>query len=148
MKQNKSRSRKTMAKRNTGLHVGIILVLLLSASLMAACGPGEAQTEPLPDIKTELLVRAPDTPLPVNRTIEVKSRTEAADGVSHVDLYVTLPGGEKVLVYSDAAQFQQKTFIVSQIFTPRAVGHYSIEVIGYNHQAQPFSSNIISFDVQ
>lgn len=137
-----------MIKRYAGLHIGIIIVLLLSTGLITACGSNGTQTAPLADIKTELLVRAPDGPLPLNRSIEVKSRTEAKDGVSHVDLYVTLPTNQEVLVRSDPATFRQTNFIMAQMFTPRQAGHYVIKVVGYNKQGTPASSNSIGFDVQ
>lgn len=138
-----------MAKRYAGLNLGVILsLLLLSAGFIAACGSNAAQTTPLADIKTELLVRAPDGPLPLNKSIEVKSRTEAQEGVSHVDLYITLPSNQEVLVRSDAAAFRQTNFITSQMFTPKQAGHYVIKVIGYNKQGVSASSNSIGFDVQ
>jgi hypothetical protein len=137
-----------MVKRYTGLYWGIILLVLLSAGLIVACGTASTQTAPLSDIKTELLVRAPDGPLPLNKSVEVKSRTEAKDGVSHVDLYVTLPNSQEVLARSDAAAFHQTYFITSQMFTPKQAGHYVIKVVGYNKQGTPASSNSIGFDVQ
>jgi hypothetical protein len=137
-----------MVKRYSGLHWGVILLLLLGAGLIAACGTDATQTAPLSDIKTELLVRAPDGPLPLNKSIEVKSRTEAKDGVSHVDLYITLPNNQEVLARSDAATFRQTNFITSQMFTPKQTGHYVIKVIGYNKQGTPAASNSIGFDVQ
>lgn len=136
-----------MIKRHAGLYLGIIVVLLLSTGLIA-CGSNGAQTAPLADIKTELLVRAPDGPLPLNKSIEVKSRTEAKEGVSHVDLYVTLPTNQEVLVRSDAATFRQTNFITAQMFTPQQTGHYVIKVVGYNKQGTPATSNSIGFDVQ
>ena len=137
-----------MVKRYAGLNLGVILLLLLSTGFIAACGTNATQTAPLSDIKTELLVRAPDGSLPLNKSIEVKSRTEAKDGVSHVDLYITLPSNQEVLARSDAATFRQTNFITSQMFTPKQAGHYVIKVVGYNKQGTPASSNSIGFDVQ
>lgn len=137
-----------MTKRYAGLYLGIIVLLLLSMGLITACGSNEAQTAPLADIKTDLLVRAPDGPLPLNKSIEVKSRTEAKDGVSHVDLYVTLPTNQEVLVRSNAATFRQTSFITAQMFTPQQPGHYVIKVVGYNKQGTPATSNSIGFDAQ
>ena len=137
-----------MIKRYTNLHLGVILVLLLSTGLIAACGSNAARTAPLPDINTELLVRAPDGPLPLNKSVEVKSHTQAKDGVSHVDLYITLPNNQEVLARADAAAFGQTDFIISQMFTPKQTGHYVIKVLGYNKQGTPAPSNSIGFDVQ
>ncbi len=137
-----------MVKRYAGMYLGVILVLLLSAGVVAACGSTSAQTAALPEIQTQLLVRAPDGPLPLNKSIDVISRTEATNGVSHVDLYVTLPSNEEVLVRSDAATFQQKSFMTSQMFTPKQAGHYVIKVVGYNKQGKSYPSNSIGFDVQ
>jgi hypothetical protein len=137
-----------MSKRHAGLYLGIIVVLLLSIGLINACGSNGRQTAPLADIKTDLLVRAPDGPLPLNKSIEVKSHTEAKEGVSHADLYVTLPTNQEVLVRSDAANFGQTNFIIAQMFTPLQAGHYVIKVVGYNNQGTPATSNSIGFDVQ
>jgi hypothetical protein len=148
MKKRLFRESPDMVKRYADLILASILLLLLSAGLIAACGTSERRPEPLADIKTELLVRAPDGPLPLNKSIEVKSRTEAQDGVSHVDLYLTLPTNQEVLARSDAAAFGQTTFITSQMFTPKQTGHYVIKVVGYNKEGTPASSNSIGFDVQ
>jgi hypothetical protein len=137
-------------KRYAGLHGWAIVVLLLTVGLVAACGATENGLTPLPPIQTQLLVRAPDGPLPLGRPIEVRSRTDATDGVSHVELYaVELPGNRDVLIRSDPApQPQQKSYTISQEFTPRQAGHYVIKVVGYNRQGQTFTSNFIGFDVQ
>ncbi|GAB4435982.1 MAG: hypothetical protein Fur0044_33150 [Anaerolineae bacterium] len=135
-------------KKSTGWRLGFVATLLLSLGLVTACRSAETEAQPLPEIQTELLVRAPDGPLPVNKSIEVRSRTDASAGVSHVDLYVTLPDNQEVLVRSDAAAFQQKSFTASQTFTPKQVGHYIIKVVGYNLQGKSYSSNAIGFDVQ
>jgi hypothetical protein len=137
-----------MLKRNAGWQLWLVVILLLGAGLITACRSAEIEAEPLPEIQTELLVRAPDGPLPLNKSIEVRSRTDAIDGVSHVDLYVTLPDNQEVLVRSDAAAFQQKSFTASQTFTPKQSGHYIIKVVGYNQQGKPYPSNSIGFDVQ
>jgi hypothetical protein len=137
-----------MVKKNTGWRLGLIIILLLGIGLITACQSAEPEAQPLPEIQTELLVRAPDGPLPLNKSVEVRSRTDASAGVSHVDLYVTLPTNEEILVRSDAAAFQQKSFTASQTFTPKQPGHYIIKVVGYNQQGTPYSSNSIGFDVQ
>ena len=136
-----------MVKRNARWQLWLVVILLTGIGLMTACRPAAVEAEPLPEIQTELLVRAPDGPLPLNKSIEVRSRTDATDGVAHVDLYVTLPTNDKVLVRSDAATFQQKSFTASQTFTPKLAGHYIIEVVGYNQQGKPYPSNSIGFDV-
>jgi hypothetical protein len=137
-----------IVKRSSGWYLWLAVVLLLGAGLVTACRPTEAETTTLPEIQTQLLVRAPDGPLPLNRSIEVRSRTDASGGVSHVDLYVTLPTNEEVLVQSDAAAFQQKSFTASQTFTPKQPGHYIIKVVGYNQQGTPYTSNSIGFEVR
>jgi len=123
----------------------IIVGILLGAGLMAGCS--QTKPESLPDIKTSLLVRAPDKPLPTDKTIEVKSQTQAAGGVSHVELYAKLSNGEEVLLRSDPAPAPQTSFIAAQSFTPREPGHYVIYVIGYNKLGKPSTSDYIGFDV-
>lgn len=137
-----------MVKKCAGWRLGFVTILLLSLGLITACRSADTQAQPLPEIQTELLVRAPDGPLPLNKSIEVRSRTDASAGVSHVDLLVTLPTNEEILVRSDAAAFQQKSFTASQTFTPKQTGHYIIKVVGYNQQGTPYTSNSIGFDVQ
>lgn len=137
-----------IVKKYTGWRFGLILSLLLSLGVITACQSAATETQPLPEIQTALLVRAPDGPLPLNKSIEVRSRTDASAGVSHVDLYVTLPDNQEVLVRSDAAAFQQKSLTASQTFTPKQPGHYIIKVVGYNQQGTPYPSNSIGFDVQ
>lgn len=132
------------------LRLGLVIALWLGVGLMAACTVDGAEVESLPEIQTQLLVRAPDAALPLNKSIEVQSRTDAADGVSHVELYaVELPTGEKeVLIRSDAASLHPTTFTTSQEFIPRQPGHYVIKVVGYNRSGQSHTSNFIGFDVQ
>ena len=139
-----------IVKEYTGLRLWIVLVLWLSVGLVVGCGSTQTEAKPLPEIQTELLVRAPDAPLPLNKSIEVESRTNAAAGVSHVELYaVELPTGEKeVLIRSDAAPLQPTTFTTSQEFTPKQAGHYVIKVVGYNRFGQSYTSNFIGFDVE
>ncbi len=138
-----------MAPKKQTLTVWIILILILG---LGACnGSANVEPTPLPGVHTWLLVKAPDNPLPVNEPVNVRSRTE--DGqtkVSHVELYaLELPSGEtNVLIRSDAAPFNQTSFTVSQVFTPKQTGHYVIQVIGYNHLGETSESNIIGFDVQ
>ncbi|HXV97097.1 MAG TPA: hypothetical protein VEC93_01645 [Anaerolineae bacterium] len=132
------------------VRLGIVFTLWVSAGLLVACGVGGVETPSLPPIDTKLLVRAPDAPLPVNKSIEVISRSDASEGVSHVELYaVELPTGEKeVLIRSDAAPTHATTFTTSQDFIPRQAGHYVIKVVGYNRLGQSSTSNFIGFDVQ
>lgn len=142
-----------VVKRYAGLHLGLIVLLWLSIGLITACGGTENQTKP--NIQTILLVRAPDVSLPLNKPIEVKSRTDAPGGVSHVELYaVEMPSGDKnVLIRSDpvspdATSFSQTTFTASQEFIPKQAGHYIIKVVGYNQLGEKSDSNYIGFDVK
>ncbi len=137
-----------MVKNYSGWRLGLVTIVVLSLGLITACRSADTQAQPLPEIQTELLVRAPDGPLPLNKSIEVRSRTDASAGVSHVELFVTLPDTGEILVRSDAAAFQQKSFTASQTFTPKQPGHYIIKVVGYNQQGTPYPSNSIGFDVQ
>ncbi len=100
--------------------------------------------------QTSLLVRPPDTPLPINRPITVRSRTEDPTAVSHVELYaVQTPSGESnILIRSDQAPFTQKSFTAAQTFTPIEQGHYVIKVVGYNQAGQKTESDFLGFDVQ
>jgi hypothetical protein len=130
--------------------LGIVFILWVGAGILVACGAAGPENPSLPPIQTELLVRAPDASLPLNKSIEVLARTDAAEGVSHVELYaVELPTGEKeVLIRSDAAPPHATTFTTSQDFIPRQAGHYVIKVVGYNSLGQSSTSNFIGFDVQ
>jgi hypothetical protein len=123
------------------------LMLALALGFITACG--SSATEPLPEIETYLLVRAPDQPLPANKSIEVRSQTEAAQGVAQVNLIaVELPTGEKeVLLWSNAAPNFQTSFVASQQFTPLQPGHYVIKVVGYNRLGGNSTSDYIGFDV-
>jgi len=126
--------------------------LLFSFSLVTTtCSFGQTETTAPEGIRTWLLVRAPDGPLPAGRPVDVKSRSEDAQhGISHVELYaVQLPSGESnVLIRSDAAPFRQTSFTASQLFVPRQPGHYVIKVVGYNRLGDRAESEYISFDVQ
>jgi hypothetical protein len=129
----------------------MILILLLGGGIVTACGSSDAEPTPLPGLHTWLLVKAPDHPLPVNKPVNVRSRTEDAQAkVSHVELYaLELPSGEtNVLIRSDRAPFDQTTFTASQYFIPKQPGHYVVQVIGYNTIGETAPSNIISFDAQ
>ncbi len=137
-----------IVKRRIRWHLWLIAVLVIVSGLTAACGAAQTDAPALPEIQTQLLVRAPDGALPLNKPIEVRSRTDADSGVAHVDLYVTLPSNEEVLVYSDRAAFQQKSFTASQTFTPKQAGHYVIKVVGYNQLGKDAPSNSIGFEVK
>lgn len=131
--------------------IWMILVLLLCMSIITACGSSAAEPTPLPGVNTWLLVKAPDQPLPVDKPVNVRSRTEDAEaGVSHVELYaLELPSGEtNVLIRSDRAPFDQTTFTASQFFIPKQPGHYVVQVVGFNNKGETAQSNIISFDAQ
>lgn len=134
------------------LGIGLCIALIL----MTACNSaGGTATKDLPEIRTQLLVRAPDKPLPLNKAITVKSLVEAKSGVSHAELYLvklSASGGttalENTLLRSDAAAFGQPVFTAAQPFTPLQTGHYVIKVVGYNTQGGKMESESISFDVQ
>lgn len=139
-----------MTRKYFGMSLWLILGLWLTIGLVAACSstPGPAQ---LPSIQTQLLVRAPDGPLPANKPISVRSLTKANNGVSHVELYaVELPSGQKdVLIRSDpVTMVNQPSFTVAQTFTPIQPGHYVIKVVGYNSLGEKDESDYIGFDVQ
>jgi hypothetical protein len=129
----------------------ILFLLLLGMSLMTACTSTSTEPEPLPGVNTWLLVKTPDRPLPLNKPVNVRSRTEDGQAkVSHVELYaLELPSGEtNVLIRSDRAPFDQTTFTASQYFVPKQPGHYVVQVFGYNNKGEVAQSNIISFDAQ
>ncbi len=139
------------AKKYFKMSLWLILVLWLSVGLLAACDTAEGEVRQLPEIRTQLLVRAPDGPLPASKSINVRSLTEAEDGVSHVELYaVELPTGQRnVLIRSDPApSAHQPSFTLAQSFTPLQPGHYVIKVVGYNSLGQRAESDYIGFDVQ
>jgi hypothetical protein len=146
------------AKLQVISHLAIILILLLAVSLVTACIPGEAETGAPATIKTWLLVRAPEVPLPTGRQINVKSRSEAPQpGVSHVELHLVeyrSPDNNElllsnVLIRSDAAPAPEQTvFTAEQRFTPNAPGHYVLKVVGYDKTGRPAESEYIGFTVQ
>lgn len=140
-----------MTKKCFGMSLWLILGLWLITGLVAACSSTPGTAKQLPPIQTQLLVRAPDGPLSANKSISVRSLTEASNGVSHVELYaVELPSGQKnVLIHSDpATTVNQPSFTVAQTFTPIQPGHYVIKVVGYNSLGQSDESDYIGFDVQ
>lgn len=126
-------------------------LLLIAGLLMAACDLTGTDTTTSEGIRTWLLVTPPESTLPVNRPLNVRSRTQdSVNFVSHVELYaVQLPSGDTdLLIRSDAAPFQQTTFTASQVFIPRQPGHYVIKVVGYNKLGNKAESNFIGFDVE
>ncbi|HRV91108.1 MAG TPA: hypothetical protein P5526_02980 [Anaerolineae bacterium] len=127
------------------------IVILLFAMLVTACSSNEAPPDIPNGVRTQLLVKAPETSLPSGTPLNVRSRTEAnSPGVSHVELHaVQLPSGQQdVLLRSDAPPFDQTTFTTMQEFTPIETGHYVIKVVGYNKLGQKAESAYISFDVE
>ncbi|MCB0208726.1 MAG: hypothetical protein KDJ52_05335 [Anaerolineae bacterium] len=137
-------------KRHISFYMWSIVILLL-ASFVTACSSNEPTRELPEGIRTQLLVKPPETALPVGSPLTVRSQTEAVTpGVSHVELYaVQLPSGEQdKLIRSDAAPFDQTTFTAAQRFTPIQPGHYVIKVVGYNRSGQSAESEYISFDVE
>ena len=148
------------AQRTSQRQLFLLLFFTITVSLLAACSSGQSQSTPtptpVPGVHTWLLVTAPQQPLPVNRAINVKSRTEDVQHlVSHVELYAVewprppeLSSGALLLLRSDAAPFDQTTFTASQVFTPTQIGHYVIKVVGYNKLGAKSESNYLGFDVQ
>jgi hypothetical protein len=135
----------------------LILVLLGSIGLVAACESSGSQTALSSGFRTWLLVQPPQGPLPVNRPVNVRSRTEDSQyKVSHVELYLVefLPKEQSasplsnVLIRADRAPFDQTTFTASQVFVPSAAGHYVVKVVGYNKRGQTAVSDYIGFDVE
>ncbi len=141
-----------ITQKHSSLKLWGVLVLILCLGLVAACnGADQTESTEPQGLRTRLLVRAPDGPLPVNAPVHVKSRSEDAQyGISHVELYaVELPTGESnILLRSDEAPFDQTVFTLSQEFTPLQTGHYVIKVVGYNTIGNSKESEHISFDVQ
>jgi hypothetical protein len=141
-----------MVAKKFSMALWVVLILLLCAGGLAACTTTETeQPTPLPGVRTLLLVKAPDQPLPVNSPINVRSRTEDNTvGVSHVELYARqLPSGEtNVLIRSDRAPFDQTSFTIAQVFVPTQKGHYAIQVVGYNRHGERSESDTIGFDVE
>jgi hypothetical protein len=124
---------------------------------MTACAPGEVETGVPTELKTWLLVRAPDNPLASGKVVTVKSRSEAPKpGVSHVELYLVefrSPDNnnlilENILIRSDAAPFEQTVFTAEQPFTPIQPGHYVIKVVGYDKLGRRAESEFIGFTVR
>jgi hypothetical protein len=134
----------------------MILALLLVAGLVAACAAGEPETTTPDRIQIWLLVREPEVPLPVDRPVIVKSRSEAPlPGISHTELYLVelrAPDNtlvlDNVLIRADAAPVEQTVFTVDQTFTPTVPGHYVIKVVGYDKEGQSDESEYIGFTVQ
>lgn len=140
--------------------------MLLLAVTTTACNVDETEPTVLDGVQTRLLVKPPETALPVGSPLTVRSITEAlTPGVSHVELYAVqlppLPPDEElenlsgdvdptrnVLIRSDAAPFDQTTFTAAQDFTPLRPGHYVIKVVGYNRLGQSAESEYISFTVE
>jgi hypothetical protein len=129
------------------LWFGVIFILVLG---LTACTSTAVTPTPPVGLRTWLLVKAPEAPLPLNKPVNVRSRTEDSVSVSHVELYaLQLPSGEtNVLLRSDPAPFDQTSFTVGQVFVPMQKGHYVIQVFGYNRLGEKSASNIIGFDIE
>lgn len=142
------------AKRTSQRQVYLLLLLIITIGLLAACRSGQPEPTPVPGVHTWLLVTAPQQPLPLNRPINVKSRTEDVQHkISHVELYaVEWPQesgrGGLLLLRSDAAPFDQTSFTASQVFTPTQSGHYVIKVVGYNKLGDKDESDYLGFEVR
>ena len=146
-------------KRHISFYMWSIVILLLTL-FVAACSDNAPERELPNGVRTQLLVKQPETTLPVGTPLTVRSFTEAVTpGVSHVELYIVqlssqekgdivdLNGPHK-LIRSDAAPFDQTTFTAVQRFTPLTSGHYVIKVVGYNRSGTSAESEYISFDVE
>ena len=139
------------------LHLWVLLLLLLSIGLLTACSSGAAEAANQEGLRSWLLVTAPEKPLPLNKPIKVRSRTEdITHQVSHVELYaIEWPSRQQetaqnqtLLLRSDPAPFSQTTLTASQVFTPTLPGHYVIMVVGYNRLGQRAASDRLGFDVE
>ena len=139
------------------LNLLIVSLMLLSMGLLTACSSGAAEAANQEGLRTWLLVTAPEKPLPANKPVSVRSRTEdKTHQISHVELYVQeWPAppqktfqDQLLLIRSDAAPFAQTTWTVSQVFTPTQPGHYVIMVVGYNRLGQRTESSHLGFDVE
>jgi len=132
------------------LQLYVSLTLILCTGLVTACAASDERPTPAPELRTWLLVRPPDAPLPANQPVVVRSRTQGDQEISHVELYaVELPSGDKnVLLRADRPPFPQTTFTVSQSFTPVQPGTYVIKVMGYNVQGTPAVSDFLGFEVK
>ncbi len=134
----------------------VIILLAVIGLAVTACGSStERETSLPPELRTRLLVKAPKQALPVKGSIEVISRTQDPDNqISHVELYMVQwpskgEGNEAtLLVRSNVAPFEQKSFTVSQTFAPTQNGHYVLKVVGYNIKGKSAESNYLGFDVQ
>lgn len=140
-------------KKYFTLRLGIIFFALgmMLGLVLTACSSTGTETPPYRGVRTQLLVKAPEGPLPLNKPVVVKSYTEDARYcVSHVELYVVqLPSGETdLLIRSDVAPFKQTAFTTSQMFVPTQKGHYVIKVVGYNKLGEKSESEYIGFDVE
>lgn len=139
------------------LRLWSILILVLSIGLLTTCGSSDV-VEPTisEEFRTWLLVREPENSLPAGQPVDVRSRSEDARyGISHVELYLVefQPNDSNevirdLLVRSDATPFQQTSFTVSQIFTPRQSGRYVIKVKGYNKIGESEETKTLSFVVR
>ena len=135
----------------------LLLLMFLGLGMLAACSSSATETSSTQGLRTWLLVSAPEKPLPSNRPVNVKSRTEDAQyQISHVELYAVkwpsptggVNNGPLLLLRADAAPFDQTIFTASQTFTPTLTGHYVIKVVGYNKLGQWQESDYLGFDVQ
>ena len=141
-----------LAKKYISFSSLIILVILLIISVvLPACNLFREGPPEYSGVQTELLVKPPDKPLPVNQPVEVRSRTEDTRyKISHVELYAAqLPSGQSnVLIRSDPAPSPLSSFTARQSFTPLEPGHYIIKVVGYNRQGDNVTSDSLGFDVE
>jgi hypothetical protein len=138
-------------KKYTCLWWGGCLALILGFGfLLTGCSSSENEVTEPTGPRTQLLVRAPDNPLPINQPVTVRSRTEDPGGVSHVELYaVQTPSGERdLMLRADRVSFAQTSFIAAQTFTPLQAGHYVIKVVGYNLAGETAESDFIGFEVE
>jgi len=139
------------------LFLSIAVLALVGLGLATGCTSSKtAQTDT--GLRTWMLVRAPDAPLPVNQPVVVKSRTRDPNHhLSHVELYaVDIPAADaagstktvNLLVDTQFVPFEQTTFTANQTFIPSASGEYLIKVVGYNVNGEKSESEYIRFAVQ
>jgi hypothetical protein len=148
----------SLKKYSRPLIILILILVLVSLGLASACSTGGSGTAADEGLKTWMLVRAPDSPLPANRPVTVKSRTRDPNNhLSHVELYAVEipttdnPGATQtvnLLIDTQIVPFEQTTFTANQTFIPAAVGEYVIKVVGYNNNQEKTESEYIRFAVQ
>lgn len=146
-----------VTRKYATLSILSLLILLLSFGLMTACSGNQQTIEQT--FQTSLLVSEPTTSLTAGEQYDIKSRTQAPNGVSHVELYVVeyVPFGgappevipllpyKDVLISSQAAPYNQTIFTANQYFIPNQPGEYLIKVVGYDKAGDSRESQFLRF---